>query len=232
VFLVPVTFLAEKPPLMRKQWPLTLKARIRNFLADWSGVAAVEFAYLAPLLMLMTFGTFEMARALIVQKRFQRAASMVADLVARQDQTDPLGATASAARSTLSGIMISAQHVMQPYSSTPLTLNIYQLWASPTDATQTKIEWAYQYPTNASTGCGNLKSMPASGMLATNGRAIVVEATYQYTPLLTNIIPGLVHQTTWADKMALLPRNGPTVYFIPSLNNSKTWTSPDLSPCQ
>ena len=156
---------------MRKLSTLILKARIGNFLADWSGVAAVEFAYLAPLLMLMTFGTFEMARALIVQKRFQRAASMVGDLVTREDQDVPLGATASAARSTLSGMMISAQHVMQPYSSTPLTINVYQLWASPTDKTQTKIEWAYKYPTNTSSGCGNLKSMPASGMLATNGRA-------------------------------------------------------------
>lgn len=217
---------------MRKLSTLILKARIGNFLADWSGVAAVEFAYLAPLLMLMTFGTFEMARALIVQKRFQRAASMVGDLVTREDQDVPLGATASAARSTLSGMMISAQHVMQPYSSTPLTINVYQLWASPTDKTQTKIEWAYKYPTNTSSGCGNLKSMPASGMLATNGRAVVIEATYQYTPLLTNIIPGLVHQMSWSDTMAFLPRNGPTVYFIPSLNNSKTWDSPDLSPCQ
>jgi len=213
---------------MRKLSTLNLKARARGFLADFSGVAAVEFAYLAPLLMLMTFGTFEMARALIVNKRFQRATAMVGDLIARE--MDPLGTTSTDARATLSGIMISAQHVMQPYSSTPLTMNIYQLWASTTDATKTKIEWSYLYPTKTSTGCGNTMSMPATGMLTTNGRAIVVQATYQYTPLLTNIIPGLIHQMNWSDTMTFSPRNG-VVTFINGVNNTD-WTNPSQAPCQ
>jgi Flp pilus assembly protein TadG len=53
------------------------KASMRTFLLNSSGVAAVEFALLAPLLMLMTFGTFEITRALIAHKRFQRATAIV-----------------------------------------------------------------------------------------------------------------------------------------------------------
>ena len=116
---------------MRQLSILIAKARIRGFLADASGIAAVEFAYIAPLLMLMTFGTFEISRALIVHKRFQRATAMVGDLVSREEQ---LGATYPEAKAALDGIMLSAQHVMEPYTSTPLRMAITQLRASSSDA--------------------------------------------------------------------------------------------------
>ncbi len=68
--------------------PLSIRiagTSVRRFFANSSGVAAVEFAYLAPLLMLMTFGTIEVARALTVHKRFQRATAMVGELIAREE---------------------------------------------------------------------------------------------------------------------------------------------------
>jgi Flp pilus assembly protein TadG len=216
---------------MRRLSNLVVKLRITGFVRNKAGMAAVEFAYLAPLLMLITFGTFEMTRALIVHKRFQRATAMIGDLIAREAE---LGTTAANARATLDGMMLSAQHTMEPYSFTPLSMDVYQIWASISDASKTKIEWSYHYkypsPTAASDDCGNLKSMPASGMLPTNGRAIVVEAKYKYTPLLTNIIPGLVHQMDWSDTMAFLPREG-VVAFIKGLNNTD-WQNPSNAPCQ
>jgi Flp pilus assembly pilin Flp len=219
------------------------KARIRAFLSDLSGVAAVEFAYLAPLLMLMTFGTFEMSRALMVHKRFQRATSMVGDLVAREDKlwltadgdvnNPPSNSVAKAnSKDALAGILLAAVHSMEPYSADPLKIRIYQLWANMNDPTKTKIEWSYSYPGGATDGCGDSQSMPGGGMITGNGRAIVVSATYNYTPLLTNIIPGFVHKATWSDTMTFAPRNVPTVEFLPALNNNATWDNPSKTPCQ
>jgi Flp pilus assembly protein TadG len=211
-------------------------ARLRGFAKSTSGVAAVEFAYIAPLLMLMTFGTFEVTRALIVHKRFQRATAMVGDLVARESKLwpadeDEASVTTSDAKATLNGILQSVEHTMEPYSSSPLQITVYQLWASMSDAKKTKIEWSYQYPAGTTSGCGDPKAMPETGMLQPGGRAIVVEAKYKYTPLLSNLLPGFVQQMNWSDTMTFAPRNVPTIEFLPGLNNDKTWDNPSKAAC-
>lgn len=178
-------------------------SRIRAFLLNSSGVAAIEFAFIAPLLMLMTFGTFEISRALMVHKRFQRAAAMVGDLVAREGQ---IGSTPAEASTILDGMLISAEHVMEPFSSTPLQIAITQLRASPTDANITKVEWAWSYHNAAITNCGDVKSMPDKNMISKGDAAIVVEATYTYTPLLANIAPNIGQSMTWSDTMTYSPR--------------------------
>jgi Flp pilus assembly protein TadG len=185
------------------------KARIRKFAASTSGIAAVEFALLAPLLMLMTFGTFEVSRALLVHKRFQRATAMVGDLVSREKQ---VGSSPTDASSTLDGMLVSAEHAMEPYSSSPLQLSISQLRASSSDATKTKVEWSWSYHNMPIASCGDAKSMPADNMISAGDAAILVEAKYVYKPLLANIIPGLVSEMTWSDKMSFAPRYGSVFY--------------------
>lgn len=221
---------------MRKLWTSALAAKFRVFRTDVTGIAAVEFALLVPLLLMMTFGTIELSRALMIHKRFQRATSMVGDLVTREKQLWPeteadANVTTSDAKSTLAGIMQSVAHAMQPYSATPLSLRVYQVWANLTDPTQTKIEWSYQYPGGATTGCGNSKSV-AQGVLVGNGRAVFIEATYTYTPMLSNLLPAVIRQTTWSDTMVMTPRDVPSVMFLPGLNNNNTWTNPSTAACQ
>lgn len=92
------------------------RRHLQSFLDNRNGVAAIEFAFLCPILMLMTFGTFEMTRAVVVHKRFQRATAMVGDLVAREQQ---LGTTPSNAPDAFDGIMRSIGQVMAPYSVSP-----------------------------------------------------------------------------------------------------------------
>ena len=74
----------------------------RRFGANTAGVAAIEFAYLAPLLLLATFGTFEVARAVLMHKRFQRVSAMIGDLVAREQQ---IGTTINEAQAEMAGIL-------------------------------------------------------------------------------------------------------------------------------
>ena len=55
--------------------------RLHVFKENCAGVAAVEFAYLLPLLIMMTYGVIEASRAVMMHKRFQRSVAMVGDLV-------------------------------------------------------------------------------------------------------------------------------------------------------
>lgn len=202
---------------MRLTTPALLRARIRAFMSDANGVAAVEFAYLVPLLMLITFGTFEIARALFVHKRFQRATAMVGDLIAREKF---IGSTSSDANAALTGIMISGQHVMSPYSADPFKLAVTQLRASATDAKKTKVEWSWSYNSMPTTGCGSQKSMPADDMVTKGNAVILIESSYAYKPLLTDIIPGLVGSMNWSDTMTFAPRYG-SVFYGQETQNTK-----------
>jgi Flp pilus assembly protein TadG len=221
---------------MRKLWPPSISAKFRAFRTDRAGVAAVEFALLVPVLLIMTFGTIELSRALIVHKRFQRTVSMVGDLVTREKQLwpedeDTANVTTADAKASLAGIMKSVTHAMEPYSVTPLTLRVYQVWANLNEPTKTKIEWSYQYPSEATVGCGDDKTID-TGILVGNGRAVFIEAQYHYTPLLGNLLPSIMREMTWSDTMVMTPRDVPSVMFLPGLNNSNTWDNPSTAACE
>ena len=177
---------------------------LRRFGVNTAGVAAIEFAYLAPLLILATFGTFEVARAVLMHKRFQRVSAMVGDLVAREQQ---IGTNVNQARAEMDGIMASAQHVMKPFSTTTLKVSVMAIRAKSDDATKTKIEWSYGFQGGAEPAqCAN-KGMPATGMITQGNAAIMVEAQYTYTPLLANLVPGFSNAITWKDTITHSPRN-------------------------
>lgn len=159
--------------------------KLRQFRSCASGVAVIEFAALAPLMLLLALGTFEIGRAVVIHKRFQRAVAMVGDLIARE--TVLSSTTAANAQAQLDGIMRSGEQVMFPYSKTPLKIGVMQVLAS--SDTDTTVQWSYKYNGGSASACGATKAQPTSGMVITNNYAIVVEAEYQYTPVLKDILP-------------------------------------------
>lgn len=180
-----------------------LSKPFQRFAGNSVGTAAIEFAYLLPVLVLATFGTFEVARGVLMHKRFQRAAAMVSDLVAREDQ---IGTSASDANAELDGIMTSAKHVMSPFSTSSLKVGITSIMAKSTDANNTKVQWSYSYQgKSVSAQCAS-KSMPASGMIAQGNAAILVESEYTYTPYLANLVPGFAANILWTDTITNMPR--------------------------
>ncbi|AZO69356.1 MULTISPECIES: TadE/TadG family type IV pilus assembly protein [unclassified Mesorhizobium] len=82
-----------------------------RFCCDRRGVAAVEFAFIVPVLLIMYFMTMEASQAIETSKKVSRIGSMVADLVTQQE-------IISAA--DLDAIMKIGNSTLQPYNrSTP-----------------------------------------------------------------------------------------------------------------
>lgn len=191
----------------------TFMRRLRVFAIDRKGVAAVEFAYIAPLLILALFGTVEVSRAVMMHKRFQRVSAMIGDLVSREQQ---IGAGGGQAAAVLNGMMASAQQVMYPFSATSLAIEVNSVRAkfdaAPT-STDTRSEWTYKSTTGAAASTCSTKQMPASGMLTAGNTAIVVDATYTYAPLLSKLIPGFKTAMTWTDTITHSPRRASCVAF-------------------
>ena len=77
-----------------------------RFLNDNRGVAAVEFALVVPLMIVMYLGTVEMSGGIAVNKKVSRVAGTVADLVTQQT---------SVTEDDLEAIMEIGEAVLYPY---------------------------------------------------------------------------------------------------------------------
>ena len=66
----------------------TLRTRARGFACATAGVAAVEFALIAPLLILFYFGMAETCQLMMAQRRVSHSAAAMADLITQGGELD------------------------------------------------------------------------------------------------------------------------------------------------
>ena len=180
--------------------PKRILVRMLSLQRSIDGMAAVEFAYLAPVLMLMLIGTIEISRAVEIDRRFGTVAQMVGDLVAREEALDD---------DDMVAIGAIADHIMRPHDTSTLGLSIMAVKAANTNQNDTRIEWSYAKGPGAVAPpkCQNY-ALP-NNLLNTGASAIVVEARYKFEPILTNSIAGAMD---WADKSTHIPRGSCVKY--------------------
>lgn len=89
--------------------------RVAAFLRNRDGVAAVEFAFIAPILLILYFMTVEAVQGIETNRRLSRLGSMVADLVGQQD---------TVSKEALTGIMQIGETTMRPYSRSAPTITV------------------------------------------------------------------------------------------------------------
>lgn len=158
---------------------------LRRFCRAQRGTAAVEFAFVAPIMMSLLLGTWELANAITCDRHVAQVASSVADLVARNQ---------TVTQSTLGAIMGIAEVMMRPDDPSKLTITVMSVTSSATDATKTTVDWVYQYNGGADPlikkGDTNLH-MP-TGILGTLSSVVVVHAHYNYTSPVTQQFVGSV----------------------------------------
>ena len=92
-----------------------LLLRLRRFIEDRRGIGAIEFAIVAPLLIMAYIGAFEISVAVATSRKVSRAASTVSDLLT-QSKT-----TTSATLDTMKEVV---KNVLAPYSIDGYSLKI------------------------------------------------------------------------------------------------------------
>ncbi|MBZ9678040.1 TadE/TadG family type IV pilus assembly protein [Mesorhizobium sp. ES1-1] len=104
-----------------------------RFCSDRSGVAAVEFAFIVPILLIMYFVTMEASQAVETSKKVSRIGSMVADLVTQQPNIT---------RADLDAIMKIGTSALQPYNRSLPNITITAIQVT-TDATpKVNVVWS------------------------------------------------------------------------------------------
>lgn len=176
------------------------RARWRMLAEDGRGIAAVEFGLIAPVLLIMLIGVIEITRAVSIDRRFGQVTSMVADLIAREENITAADVQA------IYGIV---EHVMGVWGTDTLKLQVIPVKAN--EANPPLLHVYAETANRPSYGAGAAAPKPmceqytglSNNLLAQGGLAIVVESEFRYTPLL---VGGMLSAQTWHDKAVLAPR--------------------------
>ena len=105
----------------------------RRLIGDRRGVAAIEFAFIVPLLLSMYFVTMEVSQAIETNKKVSRVGSMVADLVTQQQ---------TITKAELDAIMAIGESLLQPYNRSKPTITITAIEITDEATPKVKVVWS------------------------------------------------------------------------------------------
>lgn len=182
----------------------------RSLWCNRKGVASIEFAMIAPDMVMMFMGIVEFSQAITVDRRVNQVASSAADLIARTDSTTT---------GDLNSIMDFVQVLMRPYSDTPMKVTVSNVIASSSNASNTVVCWSHNHHGGVNNySVGDSYTLP-TGVVEAGESVVVVEVEYAYTPLIFSyFINGTID---FDDKFYLKPRLSSSIEF-----NSQKCTPP------
>lgn len=169
---------------------LPLPRLVRRLIRDNRGVAAVEFALLLPVLLLLLSGIIELSNFLMAERRLLEAGNSVADLV---------GQSTDLSTSDLNDIYSAAAQVMAPFPTTTLKIGVASVRYNDTTGVP-YLSWSSSY----NTGSVSNPTTKATGLGQAGESIIIVTASYTYTPILKTVIKG---SYTLTETTYVRPRN-------------------------
>jgi Flp pilus assembly protein TadG len=154
-----------------------------RFRRDDRGVSAVEFALIAPFMVLLYFGLVELCQALIAERKTNHVASSVGDLVAQSESVTK--ATGSTGPTSLPDIYSIGKAIMAPFDTTDLQVRVTSITV---DAqSKARVDWSNGYGGFTPMVKTTIVTLP---MTLTVGNSIIMaEAKYKYTSAIGYVLP-------------------------------------------
>lgn len=172
-----------------------------RFRRDASGLAAVEFAIILPLMIVIFFGTIEVSTGVAVDRKVTMLTRTISDLIS---QTQTITDTDIANSFAMGAAM------MTPYSSTPIKAKISQIYIDPTTHVA-KVKWS-KASNDTAHACNEVVSIPAG--LAIDGTYLIMsEVSYNYTPVVGHQIWRSAPTFTLSDRTFTRPRQSNSVSY-------------------
>jgi len=174
---------------------------LKRLRSDQRGVAAIEFALIAPVAILLYCGFAEITIAMMAERRAAHAASVVADLVS---QTPSVSAT-----NDLPDIFNVGNAILYPFPSDTLQMRVTSVTA---DAQAVpRVTWSQGHGLGALTGGATISGFPPN-LLAAGDSVIKADVQYAFNSPLRMMLPNAL---TFHDTFYLKPRRSPSVTLTP-----------------
>lgn len=157
---------------------LTLFSRLRLLRDARGGGAAVEFAFIAPMVVLVFFGLIELAEGTNCRQRMESVASTTADLVAQ---------AATITNTGRNNIFAAADEILYPYPNVA-KIKFSSLVDDGTNTNKGRVVWG-DATSNTTARLPNdiVENLPP-GLITTGGSVIMAEVSYTYTSPIAQLI--------------------------------------------
>lgn len=182
--------------LVPSKWGRVIVKRRRRFSQDDKGLAAVEFAMIAPMLIGLLIGAVEVGTALTVDRRVASFASAAADLVSQTDKVS---------KSDLKDVFELSRAIMVPYGTSKLKLTLSSVVADEDNVTT--VEWSEGLNGGTALAEGANYKLP-NDLTQAYSSVVVSEVDYEYTSPFSWYITGPI---TMSATYFLRPRKSPKV---------------------
>jgi Flp pilus assembly protein TadG len=166
--------------------------RSKSFLTNINGVAGIEAAFVFPVMLLMYFGLLDLTTVLSANRRVTQMASTLADLV-----TQSPGTTTKA---ELSGFYQAATAIMDPYSTTDLSLELFGYRRNGEN-----VVLAWQNNNGATCGAAPPANTSDLKQLTSEGNDVITaRVCYRVAPITGKVLRN--GKVSLTDQMTLRPR--------------------------
>jgi len=171
---------------------------------DRRGVSAVEFAFIAPVLIVAYFGVAELCGAMLAQRKAGHVASEIGDLVTQYQTVHD---------SDITDFWAVGSAVMSPLSTSTLKMRITSIQADSTDTVFT-VGWSDDNGAGLTKYAPNtvMPSGPLTALIPANGSIIMSETQYTYTSPVSIIVKNAL---TFNTKFYLSPRQTTLISRLP-----------------
>ena len=184
-----------------------LGEKCRQFGKQTEGAAAVEFAFVVPIMLALYFGTMEFSQGIEVNKKVGRASSLIADLVTQQSIIT---------KAEIVAIANIAAATLQPYNRAEPTVEVVGIQLTDEAAPKAKVVWSQRV--TAGTGSsfltvGSEITIPAE-LKIRNTFIVRGGITVSYFPITTYTMTTKSAGKTGIDmgeQYYLRPRTSPTI---------------------
>lgn len=157
---------------MKTKWFSVILPRLRRsagaLARDCRGLAAVEFAFVVPVMLVLLFGTVEFASGVAVDRKVTLMARTMSDLTSQ---------SLSVSDADLTNFFAAGKGIMTPYSPTPTNSTITELYVDP-KTLAARVQWSQGSSPRA---LSSTVSIPTA--LQVGGTYLIYsEVNYKYVP--------------------------------------------------
>ena len=163
--------------------------QLRNLIKDRRGTAAVEFAFVAPVMILMYYGLAELTQGMMADRRASHVASAIGDLVAQDTVIND---------SEMTDVFNVGKAIIAPFPATGLSMRVTSIRKDSTGAIQ--VMWS---KSSGSMGVLTTVASLPTGLIANNESVILAESSYVYNSATKQALPNAM---TFTQKYYLKPR--------------------------
>jgi Flp pilus assembly protein TadG len=211
-----------------------------DMLGDCSGIAATEFAVIAPLMLVLFFGTVEFSTGVAVDRKVTLIARTLSDLTSQSPPPNPQSVLATVGDNDLQNIFTASIAILSSYSPTPTQATISEIYID--SHGKATIQWSKAAVIAAGATQATLTNsshspqdvvtplVPPKLLLATQTYLILSEVSYLYKPTIGYVMANT--GVTLSDKAYTRPRQVVCmVYITPSPPQPNDSGSPPQPAC-